>query len=575
MNFGKLDINPATNPGVLDTGTWDTAIACASLQRIEHGYWSRLASALEEARILPITDGFHPYPGSVARSDDHTYLLGGLQDGQQILLTISAGQDSIPGAPLMQIPISNGKIAAFYPTEAQVLHRFWRSICPQKGPQALGCIPRLGIGTRMTTAVWPGIFQAIRRKGFAANTIQNSVRELHLLDTLLQGMPAETNYACGFGAIETGYTGSSYEGLLAAGALEALKTDLRFDYGADADHIQVKRGVDGIARARKLLDAAQYYTFFTMDMSDVLNYAALSDTTHIGAEEYLQQEIPVSRQRRDALACHLEPQKIGGRTYRLDEASIGRFVGKHWAALEALETLSAHISTLKVEEPFDLELSIDEHPSEIQAFDCLTTDEEVLFLARELRRRGLKVTHIAPNFGIEKGHDYRAPDGLEGLERRIRSQFAIAEEFGMMLDFHSGDDLSSAPRRVIQRATGGRNHFKVSPMLQILYAYTLQEFHPHLFLRWWEDAVAYAQREAQAGSEFAAECLRAHQQNEDGAPSPRHKVFHHYSFAFVGRRDADGQFLHRHEFYTLSPEFYQSYQNSLADYLCMLAEELF
>lgn len=575
MKFGELDINPAENPAILATGAWDPAGACTALEQIEKSYWQRLASALKEARLLPETEGFQPHPGSLAHRQGQTYLLAGLADGQQVFLEVGEESHSLLGVPLLKRPLSGGGQFAFYPTDAAVLNRFWRQIDPQKGPRALGATPRLGIGTRMTTAVWPGIFEAVRRKGFAANSIQNSVRELNLLDNLLQGRPPETNYACGFGTIETGYTGSTYEGLLVSGVLDAIKSDLRFDYGADADHVQVKRGPEGMARAKRVLDAARYYSFYTMDMSDVLDYAALSETSSAGAEHSLEQNVADSKTRRDVLAFHQEPQRFGARTYQLDAAAVGRFVGKYWKALDALETLNAHITAYKEGEPFDLELTIDEHPPEVAAFDCLTTDEEVLFLLREVQRRGLAVSHIAPNFGVEKGWDYRCPDGLEGLERRVRSQFAIAEEFGVLLDIHSGDDLTEAPRRVFQRATGGRNHFKVSPMLQILYARVLQAYHPDLFLRWWEDALAYAQREAEAGSPFALECLRAYESSENRAPSPNHMVFHHYSFAFVGRRDAHGGFLHRHEFYTLSPAFYQAYTDTIASYLCTLAEELF
>ena len=51
-------------------------------------------------------------------------------------------------------------------------------------------------------------------------------------------------------------------------------------------------------------------------------------------------------------------------------------------------------------------------------------------------------------------------------------------------------------------------------------------------------------------------------------------VFHHFSFAFVGRRDADGQFLCREAFYTLSPAFYRAYQARIVAYLKELAADL-
>ena len=47
--------------------------------------------------------------------------------------------------------------------------------------------------------------------------LQNSVRELNLLDDLLAARPAEKNIAFNFGEIESGYTGSTFEGLWVAG----------------------------------------------------------------------------------------------------------------------------------------------------------------------------------------------------------------------------------------------------------------------------------------------------------------------------------------------------------------------
>jgi len=77
---------------------------------------------------------------------------------------------------------------------------------------------------------------------------------------------------------------------------------------------------------------------------------------------------------------------------------------------------------LKAGEPFDLELSIDEHPPEIRAFDCLTSEVEVAFILEEAKRRGLPLTHLAPNLGVEKHTDYRYRDGLAGLEARTRAR---------------------------------------------------------------------------------------------------------------------------------------------------------
>ncbi len=542
--FRHFPFEPDHNPGVLDTATWDRAGAWREIRDIGERWANHAAS-----------------PGAGVRRGLAVFDLVRLPDGQQVFIELGRGGAAL-GQPLGEMTLKRGLHVAAFPTDAAVVDRYCRVLRPHNRPRAMGATPRLGLGCRMTTSVWPGMFEAMRRGNFAANTIQNSVRELNFLDDLLAARPAPTNYACGFGTIETGYTGSTWEGLWVSGVLAALQNHAPVQYGADADHLQVKRGASGLARAKRLVKAARYYTFYTLDMADILDYS--------GRERRLSD----SREQSMVMAWHREPLLVGKRRYVLDDQTIGRLLGKYWDALGALTELSEYISRLKDGEAFDLEFTIDEHPPEVAAFDCLTTAEELCFVLREIRRRGLPVTHVAPNFGQEKGHDYRCPDGLIGLEKRMREQMAIADTFGIMLDVHSADDLSMPVRRVIRRATGGRIHYKISPSLQILFAGTLADHEPRLFREWWEDAQAYARREAEAGSAFAAACLRS-DASDAKKPSPLHQVFHHFSFAFVGRRDKAGRFVNRHRFYELPAAFQQDYTRRVAQRLCGLAGDLF
>jgi hypothetical protein len=586
MRFGKLDINPQLSPGVLDTATWDRAGAWNAVEALASADWPAWVVATKQGAPLPPGDRLAPHPSSCAWHGDTRVCLASLPDGQEVFLAIGPLAADLPlGAPLEQMPLAataNGVpvgVLALYPTDAPVIDRFLRTLAPEQGPRALGPVPRLGIGTRMTTAVWPAIWAAMREGGFAANAIQNSVRELNFLATLLGGLPAEKNIAFGFGAIETGYTGSSFEGLWVTGVLDALKHGVDLPYGADADHIQVKRGADGLDRAKRMLDATRYYSFYTLDVSDVLDYAALAATPR-AANALLAARLPDPLQRRDLCAYHRQPRRIGGFDYRPHDDMLARLVGKYQVALDAVGALYAHLCALKAEPdpsnpdgtPFDLELSIDEHPNEIPTFDCLTSETELIFVLLEAQRRGIPLTHVAPNFGVEKGTDYRGADGLPGFEARARTLCRIADEFGVMADFHSGDDLSAAARQAIGRATAGRNHFKVSPNLQLLFAQLLADHHPVLFQRWWQDALTYAQREAANGSAFAQDCIR---QSDPDKPSSHDAIFHNFSFAFVGRRDADGQFICREEFYSLSSAFYEACQECITSYLLELANDLF
>ena len=582
MRFERLDINPAHTPAVLATATWDPAAAWSTVQTIDDHYWGDLwSAAISSAAQWPLLAQFTPCPVAAAFYAGTLYFPARLADGQQIFLGLGpVPDDALLGDPVGAKPLNSPLAAtlALYPTDAAVIDRFCRLLVPERGPRALGAVPRLGIGTRMTTAVWPAIWQAMAEGGFAANAIQNSVRELNFLATLLACDPPEQNIAFGFGAIETGYTGSSFEGLWVAGVLAALAAEQptqALRYGADADHIQVKRGPEGLARATRMLDATRYYSFFTLDVSDVLEYSALA-ANEAAAVAYLTGRIADEARRNEFLACHRQVRRPGGSDYSPDVATLGRLTGKYWTALDAVETMYAYIRDLKAGVPFDLELSIDEHPNDVPTFECLTSETELSFVLLEAQRRGIPLTHVAPNFGVEKGTDYRGSDGLAGFEARVRTLCRITEAFGVMPDFHSGDDLSAATRQAIGRATAGRNHFKVSPNLQLLFGEVLAGHHPALFRRWYTDALAYATREAAAGSTFAAGCLRVSKPSavEDLSLLAHDAVFHHFSFAFVGRRDADGQFLCREAFYTLSPAFYRAYQARIVAYLKELAADL-
>ena len=368
--------------------------------------------------------------------------------------------DSPLGPPMCRSSLGGGGTVCAYPADAAVIDAFCRALAPSNAPRALGRTPRLGIGTRMTTKVWPAIFAAMDRKHFAANSIQNSVRELNLLDDLREGKEPERNYASGFGMIESGYTGSTFEGLWVYGVLAALEHDRPLAYGADADHIQFKRADRDFARVDRVVRAARYYTFFTLDTADVLSYDSFERRGE--GELLLGQHTASAAERSDLLAWHAEPLRVGPCTYRLDADTVGRCVAKYGAALDATAALNGRLMALRGGAPFDLEFAFDEHPPEVSGPDCISSEEEVVFVVRELARRGLPATHIAPNFGIEKGFDYRIADGLPGLRARVEAIFRIAEADRVPAGF----PLRGRPLR--RDAEGDRPRHRRSAALQDL-----------------------------------------------------------------------------------------------------------
>ena len=572
QTFGKLRIDPATNPAVLDTTTWNTNDAWNQLKALNDDVLAKAASAEESKGSVEIAPGTVVHPASRCASEEGTFVLVTLSDKQDVLLHYSsAGAPSAIGEPFGRRKLSDGRTVSAIATQDETIDRYARRYLPEKVTRALGSTPRLGIGDRMSTSVFPGIWRAMQRYGFAANAIQNSLRELNMLEDVLEARAAMTNYLFSFGKIAEGHTGSTFEGLWLAGMLSALKQPGALTFGADADHIMVKRGEGGLDRAKRVATSGRHYSFFTLDVSDVLNYGAINEESAAASREYLEKLIPVAAERNAILAFHRDHKQIAGYDYDSSEEALGRLVGKYWHALEAAFELGEHVKSLKAGIPFDMELSIDENPAEVRTCDNLTKDSEVMFLLLEAQRRGLAITHIAPNFGVEKGVDYRCPGGREELEARIRRQHEMASSFGLMLDCHSGDDLSSETRKVFGRATGHQIHFKISPMLQNIYGRTLEETYPENFKVWWDDIVDYAKAQAESGAEIAKEGLREIEKLDK--PSARTGFFEHFCFATVGKRDEDGQYLFRELFYSLPDDFYQEYTKRLEIYLGEVAAD--
>jgi hypothetical protein len=570
LHVGRLQIDPARNPAVLDTATWHPEAVVAAVLGLPAGAWDRVrGTAAGAARPEPLP----PFNFGTGRGSDRAagvWVGAQLDDGQQALLLFRRAPLPVGLArPLCSRVLAEGWTLDALAADADGVAAFVRIVAPECGPQALGPVARLGIGTRLSTHAWPGIWEAMHRGHFAANAIQNSVRELNLLGDLVAGTAPRVNYLFGFGRLEEGHTGSTFEGLWLAGVLSALWTGRALHYGADADHIMVKRTPDGLERALAVVDAARHFTFFTVDVSDVLDYEAGRVTGAAAAAARFEAAVPVATQRQELLAWHGEAR---GDLPALAPESIARGAAKFARALDAVEALAAQVRRRRGDLAFDLELSIDEVPSGVPVAEVLTTVDETVFLLGEIRRRGLPVTHVAPNLGVEKGTDYRLADGHDGLRRRTQALQGLLRPAGLMLDCHSGDDLSAATRRVVGRATDGVVHFKVSPSLQVLFAEVLQTAAPTVFRFWWDDTLAYARREAEAGSPLAARLLA---EAARAAPSPQQPAFHQFCFATLGRRTADGGFLNRERFYTLPASVDRAYAERVTRLLLEVAADLY
>jgi len=594
VRAGDVILRPAHSPAVLDTATWNMARAIALLQS-SGSFLESITHRVIDGTLAPgeaTAENLILFPDSLKADQGVSFILARFCDAQRAILAFSDDRSKLQELRTSFDGIHIESFAsvqvALIPADIDNVRYLVEHIATAFGPQSMGPTPRLGIGDRMTSFVFPGAFDALEQLSLPCNVVQNSVgRELAPVRGLLSSEPLPQTYLPGLGTLMVGHTGSSIEGLWLEGVLWGIQLGVSVaPWGADADHVPVKRSEssEGMDQAKVLLDSSRDYTFFTMDTSDLFDYSAtkLEGATLQQAFEAL---IPNASQRKALVGRHTQPFDApglvgsGGYRYRPAEEQVMRFAVKYWHGIAATEELNQYIASIRDGRGYDFEFSMDERPLDISALESVTPDEEVIFVLRELESRGIRCTHVAPNFGVEKGVDYRLPDGRDGLQDRSARMAAIADRFGVILDYHSGDDLSRETRQRIAEGTGGVLDYKISPILQIIYSEVLADLDPERFRWWWDTTRDMVEREAARGEDVAEKYLKelAHRETDEGAnfwPRVDDHFFWNYSFAVVGARDENGQQLHREMFYDVSSEVEQEVRTRTKDYIVQLAQDV-
>ena len=108
-----------------------------------------------------------------------------------------------------------------------------------------------------------------------------------------------------------------------------------------------------------------------------------------------------------------------------------------------------------------------------------------------------------------------------------------------------------------------------------MFGETLEALFPDRFRFWWEDTLAYAQREAEGGAKSAIESLQEYERGDRSRPLARTSLFEHFNFATVGKRDANGQYIFRERFYDLPAAFYEEYARRIEQRLGDIANDVF
>lgn len=370
------------------------------------------------------------------------------------------------------------RAASNAPADLPALRSFL-ALAPQHRP----VVPRgpgLGLGGRAGALASTSAMLAIQELGIEAAAIQCSVfRELR--PEFVEAQNTLVPYK-GVGMIPVGHTGMTIRGQFLSAMKDRIRRGLTAPFVADADHIPLNGGTDEqIEEFRRFVDESRDRSFFTVDPHFCL------DTSAVRPEDRFAVVVP------------------------------------------AFERAAVVIEEIKGEDPYVIELSLDEAPG-------ITTLADMKYLVRCLVRGRIPLFSIAPAIGFDKkDDDTRAL--RETLEHVLPDLSRVATDCGLVLGIHSGDGKSQETLRRIGELTRGRVWYKVSPDRQRLLFRILAEsplespernlfemFHAQLL-----DMVRAGVRSPDA--EYAATCRGCLQELKAGArPNADTLLFHHLGF---------------------------------------------
>ncbi|MBC2595146.1 hypothetical protein H5P28_12835 [Ruficoccus amylovorans] len=201
-------------------------------------------------------------------------------------------------------------------------------------------------------------------------------------------------------------------------------------WGADADHLKTVEDVAHTAKAG--------FTFFTLDPSASVANAAdtmsedelRAETGKLAAEGLLPGDWP-----RRYLDGKWEVDN--GPPLTFDEESLLRAAVKYTRATATCARLYQAVAEHCTSRPFEVEIAVDETSAP-------TSHREHLFLALELKRRGVSFISLAPRFvgKFEKGIDYVGD--IAAFNDELKRHVAIARTLGpYKISVHSGSDKFS------------------------------------------------------------------------------------------------------------------------------------
>jgi len=253
----------------------------------------------------------------------------------------------------------------------------------------------------------------------------------------------------------------------------------RAGYGSDADHLKTKEDIDRCVEVGFVMytldprahvdNEAETDSLATLRLKyETLPWDDLETTAHAVRETYVESTW------RCGPECNL----------RFTEEDLLRAACKYGRALAHLASQYRYLVERMAAKPFEVEVSVDET-------ETPTKPVEHFFIARELKRLGVKWVSLAPRYigRFEKGVDYIGD--LAEFEDAFREHVAIAQTLGpYKLSLHSGSDKFSI-YPIVARLAGEYVHLKTAGTSYLEALRAVARTEPALFREILEFAIAH------------------------------------------------------------------------------------
>jgi hypothetical protein len=396
------------------------------------------------------------YPNSLVEDGETTYFLGWTPQGKRLGAMASVDSKTLAGFAGEPRALGEQTLLICPPTHENAVAL--RAALPWLNPAPLGLRTSAGCGDRLGLAT-PGHIRAARAVGghhtggdIGMIFAQQSIREM----TRTGRSPDDVMDDATWGIFQEGWR----EGI-----------------GADADHLKTTADIN--------LCAAAGYTFFTIDPGAHVDPAADTDDATAIRAKYAALPWPdLATTAHDLQVAYLGKRiEVEDRALTLDDETLLRAAVKYGRAVAHVAALYRHLTSIRPADAVELEVSVDET-------DTPTSHAEHLFIARELRRLGVRWVSLAPRYvgRFEKGVDYIAPGAdrpgeasTAAFAADLAGHAAIARALGpYKLSLHSGSDKFSI-YGIAAELTRGAVHLKTAGTSYLEALRAAATFDPALF----------------------------------------------------------------------------------------------